>query len=223
MMGDEKPKKDRLDALEKQVASMKSDFSRMRYEFSEVVGLLKQLLMKEKPLEKPKDAPSKTEDGSEESKSDGESDSASKISQQEGKSSFRNLKIDFKIEVPMYDCSINVDKLFEPPLLDDDGDNKTVLPSIEDLWFDREDPLAGDCILERKVTTTRKGEQITFRIGGAGQVPSKAKWFSKEKGTLEFTNLQFQLKREFKFLKGGAMIRVYPSLLGISRFILQVN
>ncbi|KAL6174783.1 hypothetical protein ACLB2K_051429 [Fragaria x ananassa] len=46
-------------------------------------------------------------------------------------------------------------KLFEPPLLDDDGDNKTVLPSVEDLWFDREDPLVEDCILERKVTTTQ--------------------------------------------------------------------
>ena len=82
-------------------------------------------------------------------------------------------------------------KLFEPPLLNDDGDNKTVLPSVEDLWFDREDPLVEDCILERKVTTTRKGERTTFLIGRAGQVPSKAKWFSKEKGTLEFPNLQF--------------------------------
>ena len=101
-------------------------------------------------------------------------------------------------------------KLFEPPLLNDDGDNKTVLPSVEDLWFDREDPLVEDCILERKVTTTRKGERTAFLIGRAGQVPSKAKWFSEEKGTLEFPNLQFQLKREFKFLKGGAMIHVYP-------------
>ena len=82
-------------------------------------------------------------------------------------------------------------KLFEPPLLNDDGDNKTVLPSVEDLWFDREDPLVEDCILERKVTTTRKGERTAFLIGRAGQVPSKAKWFSKEKGTLEFPNLQF--------------------------------
>ncbi|KAL6125550.1 hypothetical protein ACLB2K_073606 [Fragaria x ananassa] len=99
-MGDENPKKERLAALEKQVASMKS-------EFSEVASLLKQLLMKEEPLEKPKNAPSESEDGSEESEYDGESDNASKIAQQEGKSSFRNLKI----EVPIYDGSINVDKL----------------------------------------------------------------------------------------------------------------
>nr|XP_011463525.1 PREDICTED: uncharacterized protein LOC105351274 [Fragaria vesca subsp. vesca] len=103
-MGDETPEKERLAALENQVASMKS-------EFSEVAILLKQLLTKEEPLEKPKDAPSESEDGSQESESDRESDNANKTSQQEGKGSFRNLKIDFKIEVPMYDGSVNVDKL----------------------------------------------------------------------------------------------------------------
>ncbi|KAL6179142.1 hypothetical protein ACLB2K_050658 [Fragaria x ananassa] len=103
-MGDDNPEKERLVALEKQVASMKS-------EFSEVASLLKQLLTKEEPLEKLKDAPFESEDGSVESESDGKSDNASKTSQQEGKSSFLNLKIDFKIEVPMYDDSVNVDKL----------------------------------------------------------------------------------------------------------------
>ncbi|KAL6134086.1 hypothetical protein ACLB2K_066319 [Fragaria x ananassa] len=102
----------------------------------------------------------------------------------------------FKLNLPPYlgmYSVINAEylKLFEPPLLNDDGDNKTVLPSVEDLWFDREDPLVEDCILERKVTTTRKGERTAFLIGRAGQVPSKAKWFSEEKGTLEFPNLQF--------------------------------
>ncbi|KAL6146488.1 hypothetical protein ACLB2K_057167 [Fragaria x ananassa] len=82
-------------------------------------------------------------------------------------------------------------KLFEPPLLDDDGDDKVVLPPVDDLWFDREEPLKEDCILEQKVTKTRQGERAVFRIGRAGQVPSQSKWFSKEKGTLEFPHLQF--------------------------------
>ena len=101
-MGDETPEKERLAALEKQMAASNTAIA-------ELTGLVKQLLL----------------------------------------------------------------KLFEPPLLDDDGDNKTVLPSVEDLWFDREDPLVEDCILERKVTTTRKGERTAFLIGRAGQVPSK--------------------------------------------------
>ena len=55
----------------------------------------------------------------------------------------------------------------------------------------KEYPLLEDCILEQQVATTRRGERTVFRIGRVGQVPSKAKWFSKEKGTLEFPNLQF--------------------------------
>ena len=56
---------------------------------------------------------------------------------------------------------------------------------------DKEEPLLEDCILERKMTTTRQGKRAVFRIGCAGQVPSKARWFSKEKGALEFPNLRF--------------------------------
>jgi len=102
----------------------------------------------------------------------------------------------FKLDLPPYlgmYSVINAEylKLFEPPLLDDDGDDKMVLPQVDDLWFDREDPLQEDCILERKVTTTRRGEREAFRIGRAGQVPSKAKWFSKDQGALEFPNLRF--------------------------------
>lgn len=102
----------------------------------------------------------------------------------------------FKLDLPPYlgmYSVINAEylKLFEPPLLDDDGDDKVVLPPIDDLWFDKEEPLKEDCILEQKVTKTRQGERAVFRIGRAGQVLSQSKWFSKEKGTLEFPNLQF--------------------------------
>lgn len=84
----------------------------------------------------------------------------------------------FKLDLPPYlgmYSVINAEylKLFEPPLLDDDGDDKMVLPRVEDLWFDREDPLAEDCVLERKVTTTRRGERKVSRIGRAGQVPKQ--------------------------------------------------
>ena len=102
----------------------------------------------------------------------------------------------FRLDLPPYlgmYSVINAEylKLFEPPMLDDDGDDTTVLPHVEDLWFDREDPLKEDCIVERKTTTTRRGKVDSFLIGRQGQVPSKAKWYSKEKGLLEFPNLHF--------------------------------
>ena len=63
------------------------------------------------------------------------------------------LKLDLPPYLGMYSV-INAEylKLFEPPLLDDDGDDKVVLPPVDDLWFDREEPLKEDCILEQKVT-----------------------------------------------------------------------
>ena len=101
----------------------------------------------------------------------------------------------FRLDLPPYlgmYSVINAEylKLFEPPLLDDDGDDKMILPHVDDLWFDREEPLKEDCILERKVHKSRRGEIVSFLIGQQGQVPSKARWFSKEKGDLEFPNLQ---------------------------------
>ena len=68
----------------------------------------------------------------------------------------------FRLDLPPYlgmYSVINVVylKLFEPPLLDDEGDDKMILPHVEDLWFDREEPLKEDCILERKTTKTRRG------------------------------------------------------------------
>ncbi|KAL5700083.1 hypothetical protein ACHQM5_025580 [Ranunculus cassubicifolius] len=59
------------------------------------------------------------------------------------------------------------------------------------IWYSEEKPLKHDCIVERKVTKTRRGGVESFLIGRQGQVPSKAKWFSKEKGLLEFSTLSF--------------------------------
>ncbi|KAK1377226.1 hypothetical protein POM88_033419 [Heracleum sosnowskyi] len=102
----------------------------------------------------------------------------------------------FKLDLPPYlgmYLVINVEylKLFEPPLLDDAEDDKVVLPMVDDLWFDREEPLKTDCILERKMTSTQRGDRIMFRIGRVGQLPSKARWFNKDQGALEFPNLLF--------------------------------
>lgn len=102
----------------------------------------------------------------------------------------------FKLDLPPYlgmYSVINAEylKLYEPPMLDDDGDEKVLLPRVEELWFDREDPLLEDCILERKVTPTRRGERVSYLIGRQGQLPSKAKWFNKDMGAKEFPKLTF--------------------------------
>nr|ABD63115.1 hypothetical protein 18.t00011 [Asparagus officinalis] len=102
----------------------------------------------------------------------------------------------FRLDLPHYlgmYSVINAEylKLFEPPLLDDEGDDKVILPHVEDLWFDREEPLNEDCILERKTIMTRRGTKESFLIRRQGQVPSKTKWFNRERGAREFPQLKF--------------------------------
>jgi len=62
---------------------------------------------------------------------------------------------------------------------------------VEDLVTEQEIILSEDTIVERKTTTTRRGERESFRIGSKGQRPSKAKWFSRETGQAQFPHLQF--------------------------------
>lgn len=57
--------------------------------------------------------------------------------------------------------------------------------------MEREISLAKDTIVEKKLTTTRRGDIESFWIGLQGQYPSKAKWFSKEVGQRRFPHLQF--------------------------------
>ena len=76
----------------------------------------------------------------------------------------------FKLDLPPYlgmYSVINTEylQIYELPMLDDDGDEKVLLPCVEELWFDREDPLLENCILERKVTTTRQEERVSYLIG----------------------------------------------------------
>lgn len=65
------------------------------------------------------------------------------------------------------------------------------------------DPLFEGYILEKKVTAIRRGNIESFR---------KSKWYSPEKGFLEFPHLDFQLKPELKAPKVGAMINEDLSL-----------
>ncbi|CAL2244419.1 unnamed protein product [Prunus armeniaca] len=100
----------------------------------------------------------------------------------------------FQLELPPYMhmySVINAEnlKLFEPSLLDDDPEEDTRLSSVDDLWIEREDRLHEDCILEQKVRETRHGQYEYFRIGSKGQLPSKSKWYIRDKAKIEFPHL----------------------------------
>ncbi|MCL7041637.1 hypothetical protein MKW94_005671 [Papaver nudicaule] len=69
---------------------------------------------------------------------------------------------------------------------------------LDDLWVAREEILQEVCIVETKVTSTRRGDRIMYRVGRAGQLPSKAKWYNKEQGEAEFPHLQFSASQEFQ-------------------------
>ncbi|GKA69579.1 transposon ty3-I gag-pol polyprotein [Tanacetum coccineum] len=84
---------------------------------------------------------------------------------------------------------VNVDKLklFEPSMLDEEPGE--YLPSLDELINEQEKVLTEDTIVERKSISTRCGERKSYRIGMKGQLPSKAKWFSKEVGETRFPHL----------------------------------
>jgi hypothetical protein len=54
-----------------------------------------------------------------------------------------------------------------------------------------ETKLLKDTILEKKTTQTRRGVRVEYRIGKKYHKPSVSKWYSREKGEAEFSNLQF--------------------------------
>ena len=73
--------------------------------------------------------------------------------------------------------------------LDDDLDEDTRLPSVDDLKIEPKDPLLEDCILEQKVHETRHRKYEYFHIGNKGQLPSKSNWYIPDKATQEFPHL----------------------------------
>lgn len=81
--------------------------------------------------------------------------------------------------------------LFEPLFLYDEYDDKVILSHFEDLRFNREEPLAKDCILEHKVPKIRGGGSILTSLDVKGKVPRKQNYYNKYMGTHEFPNLMF--------------------------------
>ncbi|GKA80020.1 transposable element [Tanacetum coccineum] len=99
-----------------------------------------------------------------------------------------------QLELPSYMemySVVNVDKLklFESSMLDEETGE--YLPSLDELINEEEKVLTEDTIIERKSSSTQHGERKSYRIGTKGQLPSKAKWFSKEVGETRFPHLQF--------------------------------
>ena len=91
----------------------------------------------------------------------------------------------FKLDLPPYMeiyYIVNVEnlRLFEPPLIDDQGDHVD-LPSIDDFSPEYLDELQQDLILNRRIKTSRRGNFNYLRVGLKGQNPSKAKWMERER------------------------------------------
>ncbi|GKC07236.1 hypothetical protein Tco_0998846 [Tanacetum coccineum] len=65
------------------------------------------------------------------------------------------------------------------------------LTRVVSLCVEQDAVLAEDTIVERKTSSTRRGERKSYRIGRKGQRPSASKWFSKEVGEAQFPHLHF--------------------------------
>eukprot|EP00253_Pinus_taeda_P014534 PITA_14534 len=70
-------------------------------------------------------------------------------------------------------------KFYEPSMLDQEEEQ--VLPSMENLAPDAQAELTKDTILWKRSKTTRQGQHDLWQIGLKGQLPGKAKWYTKEK------------------------------------------
>jgi len=70
-------------------------------------------------------------------------------------------------------------KLYEPSMFDQEEEQ--VLPSVEDLAPDAQAELTEDTILQKRSRITRQGQHNLWQIGLKGQLPGKAKWYTREK------------------------------------------
>ena len=87
---------------------------------------------------------------------------------------------DFRLDFPAYMQIYSVVnaknlRLYEPSLIED-LEEKSQLPSIEDLLPEYLNELQEDTILDRKVRTTRQGDVEYLRVGLKCSNPSKARW-----------------------------------------------
>ena len=86
----------------------------------------------------------------------------------------------FRLDLPVYMhiyLVINADclRLFEPSMIKD-LEEKSQLPSVDDLLPEYPNELQEDTVLDRKVRTTHSGEVEYLRIGLRGSKLSSAKW-----------------------------------------------
>ena len=79
-------------------------------------------------------------------------------------------------------------RLFEPSMLDYEEEG-LLLPSIEDISLEIQLELEEDVVLQRKERTKWWGVQDRWLIGLKGQLPTKAKWYSREDVGKKFPHL----------------------------------
>lgn len=89
----------------------------------------------------------------------------------------------FRLDLPAYMNIYSITnvknlKLFEPSMLtEEEQEGNQVLPSIEDLVPHTMNALQEDSVLQKKVCTTRRGQQELWLTELKGQKPNKAKWY----------------------------------------------
>jgi hypothetical protein len=69
-------------------------------------------------------------------------------------------------------------KLFEPPMIMDQGEEVSI-PSFDEFSLEYLEELKEDIILERRTKTSRMVDVDYLRVGLKGTHPSKAKWIEK--------------------------------------------
>eukprot|EP00253_Pinus_taeda_P023991 PITA_23991 len=90
----------------------------------------------------------------------------------------------YRINLPPYMhiySVVNVEnlKLYEPSMLDQEEEQ--VLHSVGNLAPDAKAKLIEDTVLQKRSRTKRQGKQDLWQIGLKGQLPGKAKWYTREK------------------------------------------
>jgi hypothetical protein len=99
----------------------------------------------------------------------------------------------FHLNIPPYMqiySVVNIDnlKLYEPPMIIDRQESVSV-PSVDEFSPKHFDKLKEDIILDRRKSTSRRGDEEYLRVGLKGTHPSKAWWIEKEKVREQFPHL----------------------------------
>ena len=62
-----------------------------------------------------------------------------------------------------------------------DRDQEVSIPSVDEFSLEYLDELKEDIILDRRTSTSRRGDVDYLRVGLKGKHPRKAKWIEKDK------------------------------------------